>query len=74
MTKSSNSEFCALRRETNDDAEFDGFAFHFPNALIPRADPYEESRLDRHGASGGGVSLADTSTSLSTPDSTLNVA
>ena len=32
-----------------------------------------ELRPDRHGASGGGISVAETSTSLSTPDSTLNV-
>jgi hypothetical protein len=29
----------ALRRETNDDAEFDSFAFHFQNVLILRTGP-----------------------------------
>jgi hypothetical protein len=57
---------------------FCGLAFHLASifrmpqlaSCFPRQ---QESRLDRHGASGGGVSLARNSTSLSTPDSTLNV-
>ncbi|MGB7045842.1 MAG: nuclear transport factor 2 family protein, partial [Methylocella sp.] len=54
-----------------------GFAlwFPFPVCRYPPSCSLrpQESRLDRHGASGGGVSLARISTSLSTPDSTLNV-